>query len=274
MAPGYLLLHRKARSNDLWTERRVFSKWEAWLDLLFDANWKDGKMTIDLTTVEIKRGEQITSMKKLARRWKWSQPKVKRYFLFLQTAEQVSFKTGRKWTSLKILNYDKYQPSAETTLLRRGSNVNQTLPRRGSNVDNRMKNKNLKKNNEGNKEIHTGVPPAAEAAPSPIWPGCEHLRMTEAEHSRALAAILKRGLAPEMIDACIEEVDSWLSQQNNPKAAKARKDSTHYRRIYAAWVVRNVLVVRNGSSNGRPGAESLDALVARLAAQEAQDATK
>lgn len=37
---GFIALYRKFQDNFLWKERRIFSRAEAWLDILMEARWK------------------------------------------------------------------------------------------------------------------------------------------------------------------------------------------------------------------------------------------
>ena len=54
MAQGWLRLHRSMADHWLWTEERVFSKAEAWLDLLMMVNHADGKVMMNGRLMEVK----------------------------------------------------------------------------------------------------------------------------------------------------------------------------------------------------------------------------
>ena len=41
MNDGWLKLHRKIKNTELWMEKRKFSKFEAWIDILLSANYED-----------------------------------------------------------------------------------------------------------------------------------------------------------------------------------------------------------------------------------------
>lgn len=54
---GWIALHRNIRDHWVYQEKRVFSKYEAWLDLLMDANHQNNKFLFDGQLIEVNRGE-------------------------------------------------------------------------------------------------------------------------------------------------------------------------------------------------------------------------
>lgn len=113
---GYMLIYRKMLNDPLWLSER-FTKAQAWIDLLFLANYEDGYIVVgNGETIPVKRGQCAWSQSRLAKRWKWTRGKVEQYFKHLieqgtiQRIEQG--KIGRKTTIINILNYEKYQDRA------------------------------------------------------------------------------------------------------------------------------------------------------------------
>ncbi len=106
---GWLKLHRKFKNHWLWKEKRVFSKAEAWIDLLMECNHKEQKVVIGNDVIICNRGQSIRSIKSWAERWGWSRKKVKSYFELLKTDSMIDFKTHIKGTYLTICNYETYQ---------------------------------------------------------------------------------------------------------------------------------------------------------------------
>lgn len=77
---GYKKLWNKAFDHPFWTEKRVFSRWEAWTDCWANmAAWKDHERMVSGKSVSLKRGEFIASDRFLERRWRWSRGKVRRF---------------------------------------------------------------------------------------------------------------------------------------------------------------------------------------------------
>ena len=107
---GFILLHRSIQNHWIYEEKRIFSRYEAWLDLLMLVNHKDSRVLQDNELIEVKRGERITSIRHLMDRWDWSNTKVVKFLELLQRDEMILFETtARKKTRIKILQYEKYQ---------------------------------------------------------------------------------------------------------------------------------------------------------------------
>lgn len=106
---GWITIHRSVRDHWLYEEKRTFSKYEAWIDLLMDANHTNKKTLIDGQLEEVYRGQNITSIRKLCNRWNWSNNKVTRFLNLLQEDEMIIWKSDTKKTSITIVNYDFYQ---------------------------------------------------------------------------------------------------------------------------------------------------------------------
>jgi len=106
---GWIRIHRKICDHPFFKERRVFSRFEAWLDLLLSANHKDHRFVLGSEIIEAQRGQIITSELTLMERWRWSKSKVRRYIKNLEDERMVIKKADSKKTSLFIVNYDTYQ---------------------------------------------------------------------------------------------------------------------------------------------------------------------
>lgn len=103
-------MFREIQSHWIYEEERKFSRYEAWLDLLMMANHSDARVMQDGELVDVKRGERITSIRKLMDRWKWSNTKVVKFLEVLKKDEMISYEiTPKKKTLIKIEKYDKWQ---------------------------------------------------------------------------------------------------------------------------------------------------------------------
>ncbi len=109
---GWIKLHRCICNNPIWTEEK-FNRGSAWVDLILMANHEDKKVLFDGGLIECKRGQKITSIRKLSERWKWSRDKTKRFLDLLQSDEMISYKTDHKKTIINIVNYNVYQDREE-----------------------------------------------------------------------------------------------------------------------------------------------------------------
>jgi hypothetical protein len=137
---GWISLHRKLQYNWMWTEKREFSKAEAWIDILLQVNHKDGQVIIKNKLYEVKRGDSLNSLETWAKRWRWTRNRVKRFLELLKNDGMIRFECDSKTTHLTVCNYDSYQ--SERTLnvhqmdIKRTSNVHQTYTNNNDNNDN------------------------------------------------------------------------------------------------------------------------------------------
>ena len=86
---GYISLHRSIQNHWLYDEERIFSNYEAWLDLLLMVNHKDAKVLQDGQLVTVKRGERITSIRQLMEKWRWSNTKVVKFLKLLEADDMI-----------------------------------------------------------------------------------------------------------------------------------------------------------------------------------------
>ncbi len=106
---GWIKLNRSIQSHWIYSEKRKFSKYEAWIDILMTVNFSDNKCLIKGTLYEIKRGESILSMDKWAKRWNWDKSAVRRFFNLLKIDNMIEFKSDNTTTHLKVCKYESYQ---------------------------------------------------------------------------------------------------------------------------------------------------------------------
>ena len=109
MKDGFIKLHRKIQDHWLWKNGEPFDKRSAWIDLLLLANWETATNSIKGIRFEQKRGEVVESISFLAKRWGWSENKVRRFVADL-SAEGMVRADGRAYgTSITIENYELFQ---------------------------------------------------------------------------------------------------------------------------------------------------------------------
>ncbi|MFB9860888.1 DnaD domain-containing protein [Salinicoccus siamensis] len=106
---GWISLHRCIEDHWLFQEKRKFSKFEAWVDLLLMVNHKDNKVMCDNELIRVERGQRITSMRQLGERWGWSRTKVDGFLKLLESDGMILTEKDTKKTLLTVINYDVYQ---------------------------------------------------------------------------------------------------------------------------------------------------------------------
>lgn len=111
MAQGWISLHRKIQKHWLFDEKRKFSKFEAWVDMLMMANHKPNKFLLGNELIELKEGQFVTSELKLMERWDWGKNKLRLFLDLLEKDGMIVKKSDRKKTTITICNYKDYQTS-------------------------------------------------------------------------------------------------------------------------------------------------------------------
>jgi hypothetical protein len=106
---GWIKIHRSITNHWLYTEKRVFSRFEAWNDILLTVNYTDAKTIIKGSLYEVKRGQSILSLDSWSKRWNWDKSKVRRFLNTLQLDNMVVIKSDTVTTQLTVCNYDSYQ---------------------------------------------------------------------------------------------------------------------------------------------------------------------
>lgn len=149
---GWVAIHRSIRDHWLYQEKRVFSKYEAWLDLVMDANHKQNKFVFDGKLVEVERGQKITSIRQLSERWRWSRTKVTDFLTLLEKDGMLVRKSDSKKTVITIVNYDIYQNqdnkkshSGDTEKPQKSTNNNDKTMNNNDNNNNRPRNTRKKR---------------------------------------------------------------------------------------------------------------------------------
>lgn len=140
---GWIKLHRNLADHWLW-EDKPFSRGQAWIDLLFMVNHKENKTFIDGRLEEVKRGQTITSIRKLCDRWGWSNTKVKKFLLMLEQDGMIDVKSDSKKTVVTIVKYEVYQDSEseKTTVKHQLSDSEASLKHTNKNEKNVKNEKN------------------------------------------------------------------------------------------------------------------------------------
>jgi DNA replication protein DnaD len=129
---GWIKIHRCITNHWIYTEKRSFSKFEAWIDILMTVNFADAQVLIKGKLYQVKRGQSILSMDSWANRWNWNKSKVRRFMDLLQKDSMIVIKTDTITTQLTVCNYESYQDERHTdkpqTKRKRNTNETQTTP--------------------------------------------------------------------------------------------------------------------------------------------------
>lgn len=129
---GWIKIHRSILNHWLYTEKRKFSKFEAWQDLLLNVNFSDAKTIIKGKLYDVKRGQSILSLDSWSKRWNWDKSSVRRFFNLLEKDNMIIVKSDNITTHLTICKYEDYQQKENAnemqTTRTRNANEIQTTP--------------------------------------------------------------------------------------------------------------------------------------------------
>lgn len=105
---GYITLNRGFFDNPLWKEERVYSRAEAWLDLIQSARFEANKEIINNKLIEVQRGQLIASRRYLQKRWCWGGTKVSNFLNLLVKEGMINQQTNQGQTTLTLCKYKDY----------------------------------------------------------------------------------------------------------------------------------------------------------------------
>ena len=109
MSSGWIKLYRQLQDCYIWLDKEPFDKRSAWVDLLLTANHSDKKILFNGELITVKRGQILTSIRKLAERWKWSYDKTSRFLKLIESDGMLRKESDNCRTLLTIENYELYQ---------------------------------------------------------------------------------------------------------------------------------------------------------------------
>lgn len=123
---GWISLYRKIQEHWLWTKKRKFSKFEAWIYILLKANHKKTKTLFDEKLIPVDKGSFITSEVRLAKDWNWNRSTVRNFLTILEKDKMIHKNATTKYTIITVENWDLYQNTQQQN---RQQNNNKTTTR-------------------------------------------------------------------------------------------------------------------------------------------------
>jgi len=112
VSSGWIKLYRQIQDSWLW-EEIPFSKGQAWIDLVLLANHQDKKVMWEGNLTIIKRGQFVTSIRKLSERWGWNKDKTLNFLRSLEADTMIDRDSDSKRTLITIAKYRDFQDSLE-----------------------------------------------------------------------------------------------------------------------------------------------------------------
>lgn len=226
-------MYRSLQDHWLWTEKRVFSKYEAWNDILWSVSFSSRKELFNGSLVEVGIGQLIRSYETWAKRWGWTKKKVERFFDCLRSDSMIVTDNAYKVTRLTVCNYNTYQKKCPDDVPMTSEICPDDVPIVSRSCPDRVPlNKELKELNKLNiKNItpsrNSGDPSPSEEKKSTPKPKLEkkpygefgNVRLTDEERKT-----LSQRLGTEHAQEMIGRLDSYIE-------AKGKKYKSHYAAI-------------------------------------------
>ena len=124
MNKGYILLHRKVEDNPVVVQDNDYFR--VWIHLLLNSSHSDHDMIFDGERRIIKRGQVLTSRKRLAKICNCTESKIERIIKWLISEQLIEQQTDSKSRIISILNYSRYQQSNTKSDINRTSTEHQS----------------------------------------------------------------------------------------------------------------------------------------------------
>lgn len=171
--PGWIKLYNQTLDSDFWTDPDPFSLRDAFIHVLVAANWREGTSRRHGNKVVIKRGQWLTSIRKLMETFHWSKNRVYRWLKTMKDYEMLESQNLGFGTLLTVVNYDKYQIGPDSDGHSDGHADEDTSGHSDGHSDGtRSKTKDIRLQTEDSKSASAEQPPARMAEPSigsPEW---------------------------------------------------------------------------------------------------------
>ena len=145
MNNGFIPISRKFFENPFWSEDRVFSKCEAWLDLIQTARIEQSNAIINGKVIELQRGELCASIRFLAKRWTWGEQKIRTYLKMLSDLGMITSRQHRGETIVTLVNYGFYNDLKQDNNTLNNTGITQEQHRHNTGVTQNKTKKQLNK---------------------------------------------------------------------------------------------------------------------------------
>ena len=116
---GYVKVSRAIFSHGMFKEE-PYTEVQAWIWFICGASYKDDTVRVGHLIIDVKRGEYVASIRFLAKKFKWTTSRVKRFLDRLTRGKMVTTKATQGITSINLMNYDEYQFFIQPTTHKQG----------------------------------------------------------------------------------------------------------------------------------------------------------
>jgi len=148
---GWYSVDRKIWDNPILNHNQAYSPREAFFYLIGRANFEDRNVPIGVTLHKVRRGELITSQKKLCKQFKWGNTRLRNYLKLLQADDMIKVKAETNLTRITICKYETYQDSQRSN--KPEANQKQRIRKAKANTNNNDNNNNNENNVNKEKKL-------------------------------------------------------------------------------------------------------------------------
>jgi hypothetical protein len=103
----------------------TFTELQAWFWLISSAAWEPCQARVGKATISLERGQCAFALRFLATKWRWSEPRVRRFLQRRATDAQVLVSATRSATLITICKYNEYQLERRTDVRENDAGLNQ-----------------------------------------------------------------------------------------------------------------------------------------------------
>lgn len=104
---GWIKLYRQIQDSAIWNDNR---RLKAWIDILLNANIEDKEWFYKGQLIKIKRGQYLTSNRKLQNRWDCSTNTVTKILHEFTELGMIKVEIpDQRYTLLTVIKYDNFQ---------------------------------------------------------------------------------------------------------------------------------------------------------------------
>lgn len=284
---GVFAVDRGIFDHYLFKSKEPFSRREAWLWLLSEAEWKPQRRMVSGQIVELSRGQLSHSVRFMAEAWGWSKSAVDRFLGRLKTETMIGTESGTGILVITICKYNDYQ---KVSLPSRDNDGTKAGTAAGQQRDRLENNENI----EGISSLRSDITPSAKSSPAKndLAGFIEVLSELGSDRLDALVKVRRAKRAPinaysatlfskaaekcritvtEAADMCIER--NWLTVKPEWIAAPTSRGSPSSQKPRtiaeaSARLVAQMREAENANTQSRPTGELFEQDVRYLAAPE------
>src|SRR5262245_39138698 len=102
---GVFAVDRGIWDHDALVSPDPFSRREAWLWIISEAAWRPHRRRIAGRTIDLQRGQVAASLRFMAAKWRWSEPRVRRFLACLISERMIDAATDAGMNVITVCKY-------------------------------------------------------------------------------------------------------------------------------------------------------------------------